>query len=238
MSLPSFKSSDSYRSLVQRLALDSPGYQVLLNFLSENHFYQSPARFSLVQLNPPSSEDKPKVDIKDFEGTTQLIDELDATKSSKDNCCLLIVENVCSETISILGERFDIDPQFFADHLNNAPWYRIDDIPNRIPALPSSQKLHDFLQMRYIDTQTISTYRNTFPGPVGRDILNTSGARSFMWPDENTTRIPRKAGKLIPRAREGKEFEPLLCTRQVLTAWFKNLEVELGGWTGILTPLP
>jgi len=238
MSVPSYKSSGSYRSLVQRLAEDSPGYQKLSDFLNENHFYQSPTRFSLVQLNPPSSEDKPAVDIKEFDGTTQLIDELDSTKSAKDNCCLLIVENVCSETISILGERFDIDPQFFADHLNNAPWYRIDDILNRIPALPSSQKLHDFLQMRYIDTQTISMYQNTFPGSAGRDVLDTSGSRSFMWPDENTTRIPRKAGKLIPRAREGKEFEPLLCTRQVLTAWFKNLEVDLGGWTGMPTIPP
>lgn len=246
MSLPSFKSSDSYRSLVQRLAWDSPGYQVLLDFLNENHALQSPARFSLVQLNPASSE-KPPVDIKEFDGTTQLVDELDSTASSKDNCCLLIVENVCSETISILGERYDIDPQFFADHLNNAPWYRIDDIPNRIPALPSTQKHHDFLQMRYIDTQTVSTYQNMLPGcPVNNESgfsgslfrmgdSRTSSPRSFMYPDENTTRILRKAGKLIPRARDGKVFEPLLCTRQVLTAWFKNLEVKLGGWTGTLS---
>jgi hypothetical protein len=226
MSLPSYKSSDSYRSLVQRFTQDGPGYQALLDFLNEDHAYQSPVRFSLININCSSSEDKLPVETTDFDGTTQLLDELDSLKS-KDSCRLLIVENDCSETISILGERFDIDPQFFADHLNNTPWYRIDDIPGRIPALPSSRKLHDFLQMRYIDTQTISTYHNTFPGPgvntkksfpqslFGNDVLHTSGARSFMWPDLNTTRILRKAGKFVPRAREGKEFEPLLCTRQV-----------------------
>jgi hypothetical protein len=39
--------------------------------------------------------------------------------------------------------------------VNNAPWYRIDDISNRINALPSSEKAQDFLQLRYIDYRPI-----------------------------------------------------------------------------------
>jgi hypothetical protein len=62
-----------------------------------------------------------------------------------------------------------------------------------------------------------------------------SDAKSFMKPDETTTRIPRKAGKLTPRVRKGREFEPLLCTRQVITVWFKKAEGGLKGWTGTLT---
>jgi hypothetical protein len=155
------------------------------------------------------------------------------------------VENVCAQTISLLGEKFDIDPQFFADHLNNEPWYRIANVADRIPALPSTQKLQDFLQLRYIEPRQLSNYPDLFHGsqPFVVQKENTdledhesvaSDAKSFMKPDEKTTRIPRKAGKLTPRIRKGGEFEPLLCTRQVITVWFKRREVRSKGWTGML----
>ena len=153
---------------------------------------------------------------------------------------------MCAQAINILGEKFDIDPQFFADHLNNEPWYRIANVAERIPALPSTQKSHDFLQLRYIEPRQVSNHPDLFHGnhpfvvhkenaDIPDDESVASDAKSFMKPDETTTRIPRKAGKLTPRVRKGREFEPLLCTRQVITVWFKKAEGGLKGWTGTLT---
>jgi hypothetical protein len=92
----------------------------------------------------------PGIQFDQFEGTANLAKELEQPEG-KESCRLFIVENVCVQAINILGEKFDIDPQFFADHLNNERWYRIANVAERITALPSTQKSHDFLQLRYIE---------------------------------------------------------------------------------------
>jgi hypothetical protein len=60
-----------------------------------------------------------------------------------------------------------------------------------------------------------------------------SDSRSFAHPVETTTRVPRKAGKFIPRARQNQKFPPLLCVRQGITAWFKEKGVVEEGWIGM-----
>jgi hypothetical protein len=60
-----------------------------------------------------------------------------------------------------------------------------------------------------------------------------SDSRSFARPVETTTRVPRKAGKFIPRARQNQKFSSLLCVRQVITAWFKQQGFGKEGWIGI-----
>jgi hypothetical protein len=148
--------------------------------------------------------------------------------------------------VVLLGEHFDISPQFFVDHIKNEPWYRIANVTKCIPPLPSSQKLHDFLHLRYVEIRTVSEFQPVFGSTHVEDIakkitLTTesgnemeieSDARSFMWPDKTTTTIPRKAGKLNPRNRNGEGFESLLCTRQAVAIWFNKMEISVEGWTG------
>jgi hypothetical protein len=248
----------AYRTLVQRLALVSPTYAALHTFLQgTSHATQSPARITVAVIPAPyPSSSAPTIHFKDIIGTAKLADELESSKKSEDTCRLFIVENVCAQTIELLGERFDIDPQFFADHLRNEPWYRIENGAERIPALPSSQKLRDYLQLRYIEARTVSTSWdkgigggsveedsdfekdakservNTFDLEAAAPDSATEVGWSFMLPDDVTARIPRKADKLIPRARKGKMFEPLLCTSQAVTVWFQNVDAETEGWNG------
>lgn len=239
------KVPSNYSTLLQRLAKTSSNYKALDEFMhTTDHASQSAAKFTVVHI-PSGLSTLPGIQFDPFEGLARLAQELDQPETKEESCRLFIVENVCAETISLLGERFDIDPQFFADHLNNEPWYRIANIADRIPALPSTQKLHDFLQLRYIEPRQLLNYQYSFResqpffaeielrGNAEDDESVTSEAKSFMKPDETTTRIPRKAGKLTPRVRKGREFEPLLCTRQVITVWFKKSEVGSKGWTGI-----
>jgi hypothetical protein len=242
------KVTSNYSTLLQRLAKSSPNYKALDEFLSTtDHASQSATKLTVVHI-PSGLSASPGIQFDHFEGAARLAQELDQPET-KESCRLFIVENVCAETISLLGERFDIDPQFFADHLNNEPWYRIANVADRIPALPSTQKLQDFLQLRYIEPRQLSKFQYSFHGSHATfsheerkvdkadDHSVTSDAKSFMNPDETTTRIPRKAGKLNPRTRKGREFEPLLCTRQVITVWFKKTDDGSKGWTGI-SPTP
>ena len=232
------KTTSTYSTLVQRLAKTSPTYKALDDFLGiTDHVTQSPAKFTVLKIR---SEDPNShgLQLDHFDGTARLAEELEST-DSEDACRLFMVENVCAQTISLLGERFDIDPQFFADHLNNEPWYRIAEVADRLPALPSAQKLHDFLQLRYVEPRQLSNFQYPFYASsslsTGKGVSTSisSDAMSFMYPDEVTTRIPRKAGKFNPRLRQGREFEPLLCTRQAITVWFKKKDTGLKGWTGI-----
>jgi hypothetical protein len=240
------KVTSTYSTLLQRLAKTSSNYQALGEFLNlTDHVSQSPTKFTIAHISSNLST-FPGIHFDHFDGTARLAQELGQPETNE-SCRLFIVENVCAQTISLLGEHFDIDPQFFADHLNNEPWYRIENIADRIPALPSSQKLHDFLQLRYIEPRQLSKYQ--YPFHVSQSLFNqtdkdifgaddesvASDAKSFMKPDETTTRIPRKAGKLTPRVRKGKEFEPLLCTRQAITVWFKKRDLGSKGWTGTST---
>jgi hypothetical protein len=240
------KVTTTYSTLLQRLAKTSTNYKALDEFLGKaaDHSSQTPAKFTIVHI-PSGLSISPGIQFDQFEGTASLAKELEQP-GGKESCRLFIVENVCAQTINILGEKFDIDPQFFADHLNNEPWYRIANVAERIPALPSTQKSHDFLQLRYIEPRKVSNHPDLFHGnhpfvihkenaDVPDDESVASDAKSFMKPDETTTRIPRKAGKLTPRVRKGREFEPLLCTRQVITVWFKKTEGGSKGWTGTLT---
>jgi hypothetical protein len=208
-----------------------------------DHASQSATSFTVVHI-PSGLPTLPSIQFNPFERVARLAQELDQPET-KESCRLFIVENARAKIIFLLGERFDIDPQFFADHLKNEPWYQIANIADQLPTLPASQRLHDFLQLRCIEPRQLSNCQYSFHGSqpffveiqlrgnAEDDESVISDAKSFMKPDETTTRISRKSGKLTPRIRKGREFEPLLCTRQVITVWFNKSEVGSKGWTSI-----
>lgn len=236
------ESHNSYLTTIQQLAQSQPSLRPLYEFLNDTSS-QSPTKFSIVTIGqgPPGD----LFPTKHIEGCEELAKELQENHTStSENSCLFIVENICPDAIILLGERFNIDPQAFADHINNTSWYRINDVADRIPAIPSSQKIDTFLQLRYIETRKLLNVQC----PIAAAKANTSGAgydgcvldedlfsdsRSFARPDETTTRVPRKAGKFIPRARQNQKFPPLLCVRQVITAWFKEKGAVEEGWIGM-----
>lgn len=247
MSLQVQKNPSQYHTLVHCLGQSSPSYKDLENFISnKEHISKLRTKITTVAIYPNFSA-SPSLDFRDFEGPGELAHELQSIKQSDGICRLFIVEDICPETVVLFGEHFNIDPQFFVDHIKNEPWYRIVNVAKRIPPLPSSQKLHEFLHLRWIDTRTLSEFQPAFRSTHIEDIAKEIGsrtrgekelgtesdARSFMWPDEMTTRIPRKAGKLNPRTRKaGETFDSLLCTRQAATVWFNEAEIGVEGWTG------
>ena len=234
------KGFSSYFTLVEHLARSLPSFRVLRDFLlAKDHIFQSPTRVSVVRFNSKAPAVSPDhgISFDELNGSSQLGEELRISQPSPAPCRLFLVENVCAKTIQLLGEHFDIDPRFFAAHLDNDPWYRIENVAGRIPVLPSSQKLHDFMQVRYIRAQTVTNDRYSFfrmQTGLGENGFadHLLDAQSFMQPDTTTTRIPRKAGKLHPRPRKGCDFDTILCTRQLITVWFQKGATDVEGWTG------
>jgi hypothetical protein len=235
------QSAQDYCDLITQLAPSWPGHEALHDFVNlKQHPSTCPAKITVATINSSdrSTEVSPTIEFKEFEDIDNLAQSL-ASIPKDDSCCrLYIVENVCPRVIVLLGGHFDIDTQFFADHVNNLSWYRIDDVSKRIPALPSSEKVHDFLQLRYLDFRPIESKNNRLKTGISRTLTNrlpdpASDAKSFTHPDNTTTRIVRKAAKLVPTKREGKAFNTLLCTRNVITAWFQNRSIARGGWAGV-----
>lgn len=110
------------------------------------------------------------------------------------------------------------------------------DLLDQIPALPSSQIWHDFFQVRFIQTITVSRCSLssvTLPNESeGVDTASQDPSQDYLVPDEENTRLSRKAGKLIPRARDDDFLELLLCTKQSITVWFGKKATGEKGWNG------
>jgi len=239
------QSARDYCKLISDLAPSWPGHEDLHDFVNvKKHSSLCPAKITVATINCSSMGKgvSPTIEFTEFEDIDELAKLLRFIPKDDSCCRLFVVENVCPRAIALLGGRFDIDTQFFADHVNNLSWYRIDNVSKRIPALRSSEKVHDFLQLRYLDFRPIdkNESQNTVD-PSNRikigisrtwtDML--SNPNSFTYPDDTTTRIMRKAAKLVPTKREGKTFNTLLCTRNVITAWFQKKTLGTGGWAGM-----
>ena len=234
-----YQSSRDYRALIHRLNKASPGYEGLHDFVNiKSDISQVAPKFTLLTINadelPVSSN--PNIHFRDFHGTTKLAEELLHSQKQRGSCNIFLVENVCPQTIALLGGYFDINPQFFADHVKNGDWFKDHDLMDQIPALPSSQKWHDFLQVRFIQTLTVSKHSSsTFDSKSmsGNNVdTEQDPSRDYLVPDESVTRLPRKAGKLMPRARDDLNLELLLCTKQNITTWFGKRGAKDEGWNG------
>lgn len=233
---PQGDDTSAYASFVCRLAQSSSIYNTLHDFTNiQDHGSQSPVQITVGKIG---SDPSLGIQFCKRSGIAELLEELHPNNWKRDDCKLLIIENICGKTITTLGKKFDIDPQFFVDHLNTEPWYRILNIAERTPALPSRRKLHDFVCLQYIEAHTVSNSQCEVSAESadlesGLNGYDVNDARSYMEPDPLTTRIPRKGGKLRPRARKGRAFKKMLCTRQVISIWFKKGDTDTEGWTGI-----
>jgi hypothetical protein len=232
------QSALSYISLVERRQNAGPGYEALYKFLNaRNENYQRPAKICLVSIktNTNSERLQSEINFEELNGVPGLSEELiSSSVRPRDSCRLFVVENACPRTIALLGGHFDIDPQFFVDHISNIPWYRIVDVRERVTALPSARKLQDFLRLSFIEVRSVSCSKSQrVGGPVALD-----DNKSFVLPDESGTRVLRTAGTMNPRDKEGRSFPSLIWTRQVIVVWFqKETTPGSGVWTGWCTSL-
>lgn len=235
------RSSQAYRALIHRLRKASPGYQGLDEFVNiKKDTCQSASKFSILTISANEQQEttESRIGHQDFEGTTKLAEYLPHLQDENESCNIFLVENVCPETIVLFGGFFDINPQFFADHVKNGDWFKDSNLMDLLPALPSSQKWHDFLQVRFV--QSLELFKKP---PSGFDSASEWGSQTgaevkqdptvdYLVPDENITRLPRKAGRLTLLAPDREGPDSLLCTKQNIAVWFGKRGSQIKGWNG------
>ncbi len=203
-----------------------PGHGSLLRFIQNEHNCKKPAGLSILNIptedgNRTTSGPARDISITPAQGYHGLLKELPSLTNANGSSTLIIVENICPWVLALLGGVYDIDPQFFAEHVNIVSWYRMEDnIPERLPSLPSTKKVEDFLTLKFMEP------RELLPsGDAGAD------AGSILWCDDLKTRIAHSAGKLIPISRRGRDFPWLVFTRQTFSVWCRK-KANDNGWIG------
>lgn len=74
----------------------------------------------------------------------------DPRSDNRDSARLIVVEDLSSIAIELLGWRYDINPQFFRSHLCDYTWYNTRDPWVETPALDSHLKSQSFVHFRYV----------------------------------------------------------------------------------------
>lgn len=70
---------------------------------------------------------------------------------------LLIVEDLSRRIIEILGARFDIDPSFFREQIDDYSWYNIRDQWMDPPNLKASTRHRNWIRVRFVTARYFRT---------------------------------------------------------------------------------
>ena len=118
---------------------------------------------------------------------------------------LIIVEDLSRQVIEILGGKFDIDPCFFREHINDYSWYNIRDRWMSPPNLNSATRMLNWRRVRFVrpryfknnesfhisreEANRFNVFRrpdddqNQFPVLDGEGIISITRTRTLLWLD-------------------------------------------------------
>lgn len=239
--------SATYRCLVDNQTKSHPGHRTVRGFVNQTPSIASPSssRVTIISFLTQSPEgikiDPPSVSCQDLAGADELAERLLQLKNDPQTgiCRLFLLENICSKTICLMGSFFDIDTQFFADHVSAPSWFRVDDISNKLQHLPSTRRREEHLQICFSDPRTIERTDNekiAEPFTLGElelgppAYMGRPGSQASL---QHASGLNRGAGLLCPRMRNEVRFKQVLDIRYSITAWFREMEYG-GDWTGRL----
>jgi hypothetical protein len=198
-----------------------PGYTDLKKFIEDGHACKELPGISIVNI-PGDSRHASEFSITNTTGPSSLLENLTPLGNNIPSSQLIIIENICPNTLTTLGAMYDVDPQFFAEHISVLSWYNmVEKVPERLPSLPSTKKAEDFLTIRYVDTRELHLSED-----------DSVYASSIMWPDPHHTRVKHSAGKLEPISRPGRVAPRMVFTRQTVSVWCRK-KPNGNGWIGM-----
>jgi len=226
-----------YRERIEQLSncriTPWPGLETLRKFMKKGYSLSFPPEdFKLAEkpvpacnvpadisiFNIPGEDDASIPSFTHVEGAYELSELLPSLAGYSPDSQLIIVENICPDTLALLGGFYDIDIQFFAEYTNVVSWYQMYEmVPERLPALPSTRNAEDFLSLRYVSTRRL--YEE--PGASRR-------ASSIIYPDMGKTRVGNTAGRLKPIS---VSKQTMAFTRQCFSVWCKK-KTDCQGWIG------
>jgi Mg2+ and Co2+ transporter CorA len=223
---PAQEAAVKYRERIKRLGNCNiapwPGFTSLRIFTELTHLCKDPPKISRVNI-PREGGHASEFSITALKGPHDLLGQLPSLADTSPFSELIIIENICPDTLTLLGGAYDIDPQFFAEHVSVLSWYQMfEKVPERLPSLPSTKKAEDFLTLRYVSTRELDE----------KDDASIS-AESVIWPDMDKTRLRHSAGRLKPVSGPEKTFPPMAFTRQVVSVWCQK-KTNCDGWIAIM----
>jgi hypothetical protein len=134
---PSQEAMLMYRERIRRLAdcniAHWPGLTSLRIYTELSDPCRGPPEISIVNI-PKEEGLASELSITNLNGHIDLFGQISSLADTSPFSQLIIVENICPNSLALLGAAYDIDPQFFADHVNVLSWYRMFE------AVPESSK--------------------------------------------------------------------------------------------------
>jgi hypothetical protein len=238
-----------YRSTIRKLAESSSSFAALHEFVNvKRHLCQAPAGFTLLTISPEPQDEGPGsgIEFKNILSLTTLSQELGFLNVNERCCRLFFVENMCSESIALLAIRRRAQS---ATGVLRTAFALYQFAPGGRDFRSASTASFDYQfqpilsnclqELQRCVEQPFSRSGVGWPDrslvPAGGEIIpeaRLSGARCHVKSDESNSRITRKARKLIPWIREGRNFEALVSARQLVTIWFGVEKKEANTWTG------
>jgi hypothetical protein len=93
-------------------------------------------------------------DIKEFTDIPSLSSSL--SKPPKQSR-LLVVEDLSTNMIELLGRHFDVNPAFFSSHICAIDWFSRAASPTTVPFSKSEAREHTFFQLRYLEARPVKS---------------------------------------------------------------------------------
>ena len=78
-------------------------------------------------------------------------------KSIATSVRLIVVEDLSRQVVEILGSKYDVDPAFFREHINDYSWYNIRDRWMVPRSLKSSIRQQKWTRVRYVRPRYLKT---------------------------------------------------------------------------------
>lgn len=112
-----------------------------------NH-YERVHRTKLTYIEYESATASKPLEINTSDALKELLNSLSYNSQKERPLRLFIVEDLSQQVIESLGARFDIDPMFFREHIDDYVWHNVRDPWAQPRSLMSNMKHRQWFQMR------------------------------------------------------------------------------------------
>lgn len=163
---------------------------------------------------------EPGIRCQKFDTPQRLSEFLDTAPRSdqRDSARLIVVEDLSSVAMELLGSRYDINPQFFRGHLGDYTWYNTRDPWVETPALDSHLKSQSFVHFRYVQP---------------RYFQDDKSIKRAKWQARSFNVLRRIDFDTSNKAWADAEGSNIGLVRSSTSVWVRPNESQDQGWLGI-----
>jgi Mg2+ and Co2+ transporter CorA len=153
----------------------------------------------------------------------ELLDSLSHERGKETPLRLFVVEDLSRQVIELLGSRFDIDPMFFRDQVDDYVWHNVRDPWATPPSLQSNMKHRQWFQMRNVRLRYYKTRKEL----------------QEAWKEANTWNVQRRPDDDVNHWKFADSEDAVVSTMRTRTALWVGKDKQCGnGTVGILLTDP